>query len=263
MRCSATPWPADGGRAGDRLGPAPAGRHCGRRAGHAARPADQGRRQGDGPRGWPLLSRLRADWLNRQGVRRIHLCLGHRAEQIRDFLNARQEDFPSLAFTTTVGSAPLGTVGCLRAAGAAVEEEFVLLLGDTYTPVDLGAAVSRWRKGGHEAGMCVLHNRDWLVPSNVDVRDGLVGRYDKQVQPGNLQYVDYGIAFLRRPSIARLPADGPADLADLFHALIADGALAAVEVNQRFYEIGSEEGYAEFCGLVAAGLLAPEAEARA
>jgi NDP-sugar pyrophosphorylase family protein len=202
-------------------------------------------------------------WLDGQGVRRVHLCLGHRANQVRDFLDTRQGDFPSLAFTTTVEPTPLGTAGCLRAAGPAVEEEFVLLLGDTYTPIDLGAAVSQWREGGQEAGMCVLRNHDWLVPSNVKVQDGLVSRYDKHAPPGTLQYVDYGIAFLRRMSLARLPADDPADLSDLFHALIDDGALAAVEVNQRFYEIGSEPGYAEFCRLVAEGLLAPETKARA
>lgn len=200
-------------------------------------------------------------WLADQGARRVHLCLGHRAEQISDFLVARRGDFPSLAFTTSVEPVPLGTAGCLRASGAAVEEDFVLLLGDTYTPIDLGAAVSRWRKGGHEAGMCVLHNRDWLVPSNIRVQDGLVALYDKHAPLGTLQHVDYGIAFLRRASLDRLPADDPADLADLFHLLIADSALAAVEVDQRFYEIGSEQGYTEFCALVARGLHA-EAAAR-
>jgi hypothetical protein len=34
-----------------------------------------------------------------------------------------------------------------------------------------------------------------------------------------------------------------------------------MEVDQRFYEIGSEQGYAEFCALVAGGLQA-EAVAR-
>ena len=201
------------------------------------------------------------DWLAGQDVRRVHLCLGYRAEQIRDFLDARVRGYPSLTFTTTVEPEPLGTAGCLRAAGASVEEEFVLLLGDTYTPIELGAAMGRWREGGHEAAMCVLHNRDWLVPSNVRVRDGLVSRYDKQAPPGTLQHVDYGIAFLRRASLGRLPDGDPADLADLFHSLIADSALAALEVGQRFYEIGSEAGYAEFCALVAEGLLPAEVKA--
>ena len=208
--------------------------------------------------GRPFLGYVLA-WLADQSVQRVHLCLGHRAKQIRDFLDARHGDFPSLAFTTSVEPVPLGTAGCLRAAGAAVEEQFVLLLGDTYTPINLGAAVSRWRKGGHEAGMCVLRNRDWLVPSNIRVQDGLVASYDKQAPLGTLQHVDYGIAFLRRASLDRLPASDPADLADLFHPLIADGALAAMEVDQRFYEIGSEQGYAEFCGLVADGMLALDA----
>jgi NDP-sugar pyrophosphorylase family protein len=225
------------------------------------------RQTGDRPKalvpvnGRPFLGYV-LDWLADSGVRRVHLCLGHRAEHIRDFLDASKDALPSLTFTTTVEPEPLGTAGCLRAAGTSVEDEFVLLLGDTYTPVDLGSLVDRWREGGHEAAMCVLHNSDWLVASNVGVRDGLVSRYDKQAPPGTLQHVDYGIAFLRRASLGRLPDGDPSDLGDLFHSLIADGALAAVEVGQRFYEIGSEAGYAEFCALVAAGTLAIEVEAR-
>lgn len=220
------------------------------------------RHTGNGPKalvqaaGRPFLGYV-LTWLGGQGARRIHLCLGHRADQVRGFLAAHGGDWPMLTFTTSVEPAPLGTAGCLRAAGSAVEDEFVLLLGDTYTPIDLGAAVDRWRRTGREAGMCVLHNRDWLVPSNVEVEDGRVVRYDKSAPPGTLEYVDYGIAFLRRASLDRLPGDGPADLSRLFHSLIAEDALAAIDVEHRFYEIGSEEGYAEFCGLAAEGLPVP------
>jgi mannose-1-phosphate guanylyltransferase len=197
-------------------------------------------------------------WLAGQGVRRVHLCLGHRAEQVGGFLAGHHADWPSMTFTTSVETTPLGTAGCLRAAGTAVEEEFVLLLGDTYTPIDLGAAVARWRDVGLEAGMCVLRNRDWLVPSNIEVDDGRVTRYDKRAPLGSLEHVDYGIAFLRRASLGRLPGgSGTADLADLFQPLIAEGGLAAVEVEHRFYEIGSEEGYTEFCALATAGLPVP------
>lgn len=188
-----------------------------------------------------------------QGVRRLHLCLGRYSDQIQDFLAHREPD--GITVTTSVERAPLGTAGSLRAAAAALDDEFLLLLGDTYTPVDLIDLVNRHRRTGAEAAMVVLENRDWLVPSNVEVAEGLVVRYDKRAVPGTLHHVDYGIALLRRASLSRLPDDGPADLAVLFQSLIADRRLAALEVGHRFYEIGSPEGYAEFMALVGSGEL--------
>ncbi|WP_250285179.1 NUDIX domain-containing protein [Frankia sp. CiP1_Cm_nod2] len=192
--------------------------------------------------GRPFLGHV-LDLLAVQDIPSIHLCLGHRADQVIAYLEERPPD--SLKVTASVEDTPLGTAGCLREAN--LEEEFVLLLGDTYTPVDLAGLVERWYATGREAAMVVLHNQDRLVPSNTEVRDGLVVRYDKAAE--GLEYVDYGIALLRRASLSRLPP-GPADLGTLFRSLIEDGELAALEVHQRFYEIGSPVSHAEFARLV-------------
>lgn len=192
--------------------------------------------------GRPFLA-LVLDYLDSQEVRAVHLCLGVGAGQVIRYLHDRPAGGPRV--TTSVEGTPLGTAGCLRAAREHLEEEFAVLVGDSYTPVDL-RALARDRRGcGAEAAMVVMRNRDWLVPSNVQVREGMVARYAKDQPPGTFEHVDYGIAFLRRHTLDRLPAHGPADLAELFHALIADGELAALEVSRRFYEIGSVEGYAE------------------
>jgi hypothetical protein len=42
-----------------------------------------------------------------------------------------------------------------------------------------------------------------------------------------------------------VPDDRPTDLATIYHALAARGALSAYEAAQRFYEIGSPQGIAE------------------
>lgn len=181
-----------------------------------------------------------------QGVRRLHMCLGKYAADVQAFLDTCVP--AGITVTSTVEPEPLGTAGALRAAASALDDEFVLLLGDTYTPIDFADLTARYRKSGKEAGMAVLENNDWLVPSNVRIEDGLVIEYDKQAQPGQLRHVDYGIAVLRPACLARIPA-GRADLAVLFDSLIAECQLAALEVGHRFYEIGSPRGYAEFIEL--------------
>lgn len=193
------------------------------------------------------------DLLVTQGVRRVHLCLGQGAAQVQAFLETYRR--PELAITSTVEKEALGTAGCLRAAAEAIDEEFILLLGDTYTPIDLRGLVDRYRATGAEAGMAVLHNRDSLVISNIAIDGDRVVRYDKAAPPGTFEYIDYGIALLRRSSLDRLPATRRVDLAELFGSLISDGQLAALPVEHRFYEIGTPESYADFRHLVDAGKL--------
>jgi NDP-sugar pyrophosphorylase family protein len=60
-----------------------------------------------------------------------------------------------------------------------------------------------------------------------------------------MDYIDYGVALLRREAIERVPADEPYDLADLYSTLVAEGQMIGHEVTQRFYEIGTPQGLAE------------------
>ena len=194
--------------------------------------------------GRPFLAEVLA-YLASQGVTRVHLCLGFGADRVLRFLDDRAPG--GITVTVTVEPSPLGTAGCLLMAKPYLADEFAVLVGDSYTPVELSLLTAGYHAAGTEAAMVVLRNRDWLVPSNVQITDGLVTRYDKTAASGTLEYVDYGIAYLRRSALAWIAPAGPADLAALFQALIARGELAALEVSRRFYEIGSVEGYAEFC----------------
>lgn len=202
--------------------------------------------------GRPFLGYV-LDLLAMQGVRRLHLCLGHDAAPVRTYLE--QHAPKSFDVTTSVEPRPLGNAGCLKAAGNAIDDEFLLLLGDTYTPVDLGDLIDRHHSIGAEGSMAVLHNRDWLVTSNIESDHDLVTRYDKNADPGTFEYVDYGIAILRRSSLNRIKGAEKNDLGELYQSLIDDRQLAALPVGHRFYEIGTPASYADFVQLVEAGEL--------
>jgi hypothetical protein len=58
-----------------------------------------------------------------------------------------------------------------------------------------------------------------------------------------MHWIDYGLSILSRDIIRdRVPTGLVADVADLLRDISIDGDLAALEVDQRFYEIGSAEG---------------------
>ena len=60
-----------------------------------------------------------------------------------------------------------------------------------------------------------------------------------------MRHIDYGLGVLTSRALGGIPARTPFDLALVYQRLLADGELAAYEVSDRFYEIGSPEGLAD------------------
>jgi hypothetical protein len=60
-----------------------------------------------------------------------------------------------------------------------------------------------------------------------------------------MQHIDYGLGVFAATAFAQLPNQEPADLAVLYQDLLEAGELAAYEVHDRFYEIGSFAGLEE------------------
>jgi hypothetical protein len=57
-----------------------------------------------------------------------------------------------------------------------------------------------------------------------------------------MRHIDYGLSILSIQALQRSPAGAAFDLADLYHELVSRGELAALTVDERFYEIGSVGG---------------------
>jgi hypothetical protein len=60
-----------------------------------------------------------------------------------------------------------------------------------------------------------------------------------------MRHIDYGLGELSRSAIELVPEGQPYDLAILYRELLERGNLAGLEVNERFYEIGSWRGIQE------------------
>jgi len=103
---------------------------------------------------------------------------------------------------------------------------------------------------GAPALMTVYRNQGRWDTSNVIFDGRMVTLYDKQrrTRPAeDFAFIDYGLSALTRRAVeAGIPAGVKADLSDLFHALSLRGELAGYESPERFYEIGSPQGLADF-----------------
>ena len=209
----------------------------------------------------PVAGRPFADhqlaWLRSEGVEEVVYCIGHLGDQIRAHVGDGRR-FGVRVVYVDEGDARLGTGGALRRAAdeGVLAPTFLVLYGDSFLSVDLGAVDGAHRRSARPALMTVFANRGALGRSNVLLEDGVIVRYDKDAPAevsARMQHIDYGLlAFTREVIIDGIPSGEAQDLSVLLGRLAEEGRLAAYVATDRFYEIGSPEGLAELDTLLAA-----------
>ena len=182
--------------------------------------------------------------LRGNGVERAVVCAGYRGEMIRDYVGDGGQFGLRVDFSFD-GPRLLGTAGAVKKALPLLGEAFFVLYGDTYLPCDFQAVQTAFEKTGRLALMTVFRNEDRWDRSNVEFVKGRIMAYDKRRQTPRMRHLDYGLGVFSRRAFAIVPDDHPHDLATLYQELLQQGELAAHEVAQRFYEIGSFEGLEE------------------
>jgi NDP-sugar pyrophosphorylase family protein len=186
-------------------------------------------------------------WLHSEGVRDIVYCIGYLGKQIPASIGDGSAFGLSVTYVDD-GEHLRGTAGALRLAaeGGALAEEFAVLYGDSYLPLELPPVWAAFDKTPLPALLTVYRNENRWDRSNVIYEAGRVVLYDKRgIDPhsGEASWIDYGLSVLSRELIVeRIQSDEVADLADLYHDLSVKGLLAGFEASSRFYEVGSAEG---------------------
>lgn len=179
--------------------------------------------------------------LKRSGIRRVVLLVGHLGENIQQ----RFQDGAELGISIDYcfdGPVLLGTAGAIRQALPLLPERFFVLYGDSYLPCNYAAVEAAFRQSGFPGLMTVYRNEGLYDTSNVEYDGGRILRYDKQHRTPAMHHIDYGLGAFHRSVFEAIPAGQARDLAAVYQDLLHAGSLAAFEVHQRFYEIGSPEG---------------------
>lgn len=184
------------------------------------------------------------DWLRSQGSERVVFCVAYRGEMIREALGDGRRWELSIDYVFD-GEPLLGTGGALKRALPALGDAFFVLYGDSLLMCDLRAVERFFVASGRAGLMTVFRNDDLWDRSNVQFENGHLLRYDKTHRSPEMRHIDYGLGVLTARALAHFPPDQPFDLAPVYQHLLAAGDLAAVEVSDRFYEIGSPEGLEE------------------
>lgn len=182
--------------------------------------------------------------LRRHGLTRVVFCVGYLGEIVQTTVGdgCRFGMDVSCVFD---GPMLLGTGGALRRALPLLGEAFFVVYGDAYLQCDYAVVEQAFWDSGKLGLMTVFRNANQWDSSNILFRDGRIERYDKRHRTTDMQHIDYGVGVLRAPVFDPYPSDMPIDLATIYQDLLASDQLAAYEVHQRFYEIGSLAGLEE------------------
>jgi NDP-sugar pyrophosphorylase family protein len=205
--------------------------------------------------GRPFLE-YQLDLLRRAGIRNIVLCVGYLGEKIEGYCGDGRKHGVNICYS--YDDTPLGTAGALKNAASLLNDTFCCMYGDSYLSVDFPAVMRYFEAQDKLALMTVFENHDRFDKSNTAVEGNIVSRYDKQARLPKLRrsgeqektremaYIDYGVSILRKRTLDMVPDGRFYSLEDLFPRLIALQELLAYEVTERFYEIGSPQGFTEF-----------------
>jgi NDP-sugar pyrophosphorylase family protein len=193
--------------------------------------------------GKPFLAH-QLELLQSRGIRRAVLCIGYLGEMIqREFGNGSTYGI-RLDYSFD-GPKPLGTGGAIKRALPLLGDEFFVLYGDSYLPVEYRPIAEFFRHSGKLGCMTVYRNEGHYDTSNVVFRDGEIAVYDKKDRPPEMRHIDYGLSLFKAAVFNSYSADQPFDLAEVMGRLVRERQLAGYEVRERFYEIGSPAGLAE------------------
>lgn len=179
--------------------------------------------------------------LKRSGIRRVVLLVGHLGESIQQRFQDGTELGIGIDYSFD-GPVLLGTAGAIRQALPLLPDRFFVLYGDSYLPCNYAAVEAAFRQSGFPGLMTVYRNEGLYDSSNVEYEGDRILRYDKLNRTPAMHHIDYGLGAFHRSVFEAIPPGQARDLATVYQDLLHAGSLAAFEVHQRFYEIGSPEG---------------------
>jgi NDP-sugar pyrophosphorylase family protein len=193
--------------------------------------------------GKPFLAH-QLELLRSRGIHRAVLCIGYLGEMIQREFGDGSTYGLRLDYSFD-GPKLLGTGGAIQRALPLLGDEFFVLYGDSYLPVEYRPVAEFFRRSGKLGLMTVYRNEGRYDISNVVFRDGEIAVYDKKNRPPEMRHIDYGLSLFKAPVFESYATDRPFDLTEVMGKLVRERQLAGYEVRERFYEIGSPTGLAE------------------
>lgn len=183
------------------------------------------------------------------GLKRFLFCVGYKGSIVEEYFGDGSKFGVSIEYSYD-GDKLLGTGGAVRKALDLLDEDFIIIYGDSYMDIDYQEAIYRYEdmkiKKGIKGLMTVFKNKNSYDRSNVVFKENSLLCYDKKNTTPDMEYIDYGVSILNRSVIEEIPMGEVTDLADIFTKLVNKKLMEGLKVRNRFYEIGTPQSLQEF-----------------
>ncbi len=180
--------------------------------------------------------------LSGNGVSDVVICVGHLGDRIVESVRDGREFGCDVKYSFE--RELLDTGGAIKNAGELLQDEFLVLNGDTYHPIDYAELETFWdeRKGSSDGLVVLYENTELIVPNNVTIDDHwTVLAYDKNGAEGS-SYVDSGVQVFKRSVFEDVPEGTRVSLEnDIYVRLVRERRLVSYVSELRYYDIGTLE----------------------
>jgi len=193
--------------------------------------------------------------LKRYGIKEYVLCIGYLAEKFKEYFGDGSKFGVKIQYS--VEDKFLGTGGALKYAKDLLEDDFFVVNGDTYLPIDYSDVYEKF-KGCKKSGMLVLYNNtEKIAEANIAIdKKGNVEDYSKQEvlkqgkeeikkvkkEKGKYTYIDAGVQVFKKEILEMIPENSFVSLeVDIFPIMIVQNDLASYVTLRRYYDLGTPE----------------------
>jgi len=181
-------------------------------------------------------------------INEVVICAGHMGDMIQSHVQDGRRFGLRVSYSFD-GRRLLGTGGALKKALPLLGDRFMTMYGDSYLLADYAAVAEAFINSGKNGLMTVFHNKGRFDASNVHFENGRILSHDKQAPTPEMQHIEYGLGCLNS-SVLRSWKEEAFDLSGVFSSLAEQSDLEGLEMDIRFYEIGSMPGLAELEALL-------------
>jgi NDP-sugar pyrophosphorylase family protein len=196
------------------------------------------------------------EWLKRQDIDRLILCVGHRYQQIRDYFGDGQRW--GLHVEYSIEEELMGTGGAIRRAERYIQGTFLVLNGDTFFDIDLADLANFHHANSEVPGyvgsiaLSEVEETGSFGSVKLDSHSRITSFLEKKGNDssgGNFSgLVNAGIYVLEPEILRFIPPDRKVSIErETFPAVLhAGGMLGGYQADGAFIDIGTPEGYARF-----------------
>ncbi len=178
------------------------------------------------------------------GITKVVFCLGHLGEKLKTHIGNGERWGLDISYSWERENL-LGTGGALKNAYKLLDDVFLFTWGDSYVQTDYSSFLKLHCKSSLPVSIGVYKNDNRWDKSNVNFKNNKIVVYGKNLKSDEIQYIDVGLSAFYLDYLDLIP-DGVVSLDTLWKELSNEDKLGGIEIYERFYEIGSKNGYEEF-----------------